>query len=200
MKKRGPFSFVSEWIETVQENVRTIVLESKLPPHIITRSVFIGTVVAMTPTFGLQMPIVGVLWSIFHFSKRLRFNLAIGWTMTWLTNYFTVIPYYFICYYSGAWLGKVIFSIRSPMSYGDFVKLWEPVFQANFIGTLIELVRVFIKIGIPLFIGTLPFILVVPFIIHRITRFSIERYRGMKKKKEEDDPDESRPVNRRIPA
>ncbi len=200
MKNRARNSYLSGWMETVQNRFRSLILESKLPPHIITRSVLIGSIVAMTPTFGLQMPLVGLLWSMFHFSGRLKFNLAIGWTMTWVTNYFTVIPYYFICYYLGAWLGRVFFAVESPMLYSDFVKLWQPVIQANFIGTLLELGSVFIKIGIPLFLGTIPFVVIVPLVLHRVTRYSIKSYQGRKKKKEENDPDKSSPIKNRIPA
>ena len=122
------------------------------------------------------MPIVVLLWTIFKFS-RFRFNLAIGISITWITNYFTLIPYYFICYYTGIWLGDYIFIFKSPMSYERFSVLWQRVLDADFLHTFAELAKLMLKIGKPLFLGSIPYAVIISIVLYKITYIGVIRYR-----------------------
>ena len=49
------------------------------PPEYTARGVFIGVLVALTPTVGIQMAIVGVLWiALRALHSRFDFNLIAG--------------------------------------------------------------------------------------------------------------------------
>ena len=59
------------------------------------RGVFVGILVALTPTLGLQMIIVAVIWALVRFLlPSWDFNVVVGMIWTWLTNVFTARPIY----------------------------------------------------------------------------------------------------------
>jgi len=65
-------------------------------PESIARGGAMGLWVALTPTVGVQMPIVLLL------AVPLRANMAIAVAMCWVTNPVTLIPFYFAFYWLGA--------------------------------------------------------------------------------------------------
>lgn len=67
-------------------------------PEAIARGGALGMWVALTPTVGIQMPIVLVL------SVPFRANVPVGLAMCWITNPVTLIPFYFAFYWLGAQL------------------------------------------------------------------------------------------------
>ncbi|MBN2040119.1 MAG: DUF2062 domain-containing protein [Spirochaetes bacterium] len=150
---------------------------SRFSPEYIARSVAVGAFIALTPTFGFQMAIVGLVWSVFKFSGRWRFNLPIAISLTWLTNYFTIVPYYFICYYTGIWLGDYVFRFKSAMSYDRFSDLWQKVLDAGFWDSIVEFGNLMLKTGKPIFIGSLPYAIIGTIVLYKITRYSIIRHR-----------------------
>ncbi len=153
------------------------VLHSKISTAKLARSVTVGTFIALTPTFGFQMPLIGFLWSISKFSKRWRFNLPISLSLTWITNYFTIIPYYFLCYHTGIWLGDHIFRFKTPMSYDRFSDLWQGMLDAGFWASFKELALIMLKIGKPLFLGSIPYAVIGSFVIYKVTYYLVKRYR-----------------------
>ncbi len=150
-------------------------------PERIIRAVLFGTVVAMTPTFGVQMPIVTVVWLVTRPFSRLRFNLPIGLGMTWLTNYFTFLPYYFLIYLTGATMIDWIWGVATPMSYADFVALWKPITDAGFFETVTGLLVILIKIGGIMLFGSLPYLLVTTLLVYRITVSILKRLPARRK-------------------
>ena len=65
-------------------------------PESIARGGAMGVWVALTPTVGVQMPLVLLL------SVPLKANMAIAVAMCWITNPLTLIPFYFAFYWMGA--------------------------------------------------------------------------------------------------
>ena len=67
-------------------------------PHRIALGVAIGTFVAVTPTWGIQMLlVVGIAW-------LMRANKVAGVPVVWVTNPATTVPIYSFCYLVGQWL------------------------------------------------------------------------------------------------
>jgi uncharacterized protein (DUF2062 family) len=64
-------------------------------PHAIARGIAIGTIVAFTPTIGLQMLIA------LSVATLLNANRPVSIVPTWLTNPFTIPPVYAFTYYLG---------------------------------------------------------------------------------------------------
>lgn len=70
-------------------------------PHRIAWGVFLGFVVAFSPTVGIQMIIYVAVATL------LRANKVVGLFIVWLTNPVTVLPMYYMCWRLGSWaLGR----------------------------------------------------------------------------------------------
>ncbi len=71
------------------------VLRSSATPEYTARGVFVGLLVAMTPTVGIQMAIVAVIWAVVRMVRPAwDFNVVVGMLWTWVTNVFTPPPLY----------------------------------------------------------------------------------------------------------
>ena len=154
-----------------------VVFQSHHSPEYIARSVGIGVFIALTPTFGIQILFVTVVWSFLKVMKKWQFGLAVGIAMTWITNYFTVVPYYFICYYCGVWISHYLFRIKPALSYESFSTMWEKALNSGFWDSFQELARIMLRIGKPLLIGSLFFAVIGTFISYKVTKFLVIRHR-----------------------
>ncbi|MBX3270968.1 MAG: DUF2062 domain-containing protein [Sandaracinaceae bacterium] len=67
-------------------------------PHRIAWGVFLGFVVAFTPTIGFQMMIFVAVAAL------LRANKVSGLPIVWVTNPFTAVPLYLLCWRVGAFV------------------------------------------------------------------------------------------------
>jgi hypothetical protein len=168
-------SFFYRFKQIIDDRFIKLITGTKEEPERISRAVLFGSVVAMTPTFGVQMPLVTMVWMITRPFPRLRFNLPIGLGMTWLTNYFTFLPYYFLIYLTGATMISWIWDIATPMTYADFIALWSPLADAGFWDTVTGLLAILVKIGGIMLFGSLPYLLVTTLLIYRITISLLKR-------------------------
>jgi uncharacterized protein (DUF2062 family) len=93
----------------------------KSPEHT-ARGVMIGVGWAMTPTVGIQMPLVFAHWFL---SRRLfgwDFSLINGLAWTWLSNVFTLLPIYYLFFLTGqVMLGR----LDDLTGYEGFLKLMD---------------------------------------------------------------------------
>lgn len=129
------------------------------PPEYTARGVMFGLMVALTPTVGAQMPLVFLLWLML---KRLRpawnFNLVVGMAWTWITNVVTVPPLYYLYIITGRVLLGHWDKLRD---YGTFEsRLTETLHpDASWLEAFwIFAVNLVEKFGIPLFVGSLPWV------------------------------------------
>ena len=66
-------------------------LRGRHPPDYTARGVFYGILIGLTPTVGIQMPIVFVIWLLLRsLNKEWDFNVIVGMAWVWLSNAFTV--------------------------------------------------------------------------------------------------------------
>ena len=66
------------------------------------RGVFVGLLVALTPTVGIQMAMVAGIWAVVRMVRPAwDFNVVIGMLWTWLTNVFTAPPIYYVFLLTG---------------------------------------------------------------------------------------------------
>jgi len=130
---------------------------SRHPPEYTARGVAVGLLVALTPTVGVQMPIVFFIWLA---ARKLRrawdFNLVVALAWTWVTNVATAPPLYYLYIVTGRMLlgrwddlqGYEQFSMRLaqtlPQDAGWLESAWLYV---------LNLFRVF---GEPMFVGCVP--------------------------------------------
>jgi len=127
------------------------------PPEYTARGVFIGMLVALTPTVGIQMAIVGVLWiGLRALHSRFDFNLIVALAWTWVTNAVTA-PF---VYYAYIVTGRVMLGrwdeLRGYATFADRFHQSLPVDAGAFHTVWIYIVNLFEVFGIPLFVGCVP--------------------------------------------
>ncbi len=86
------------WLARLRRVIVDRILGLHDTPHRIAWGVFLGFVVAFTPTVGLQMLIYVFVATV------LRANKVSGIPPIWLTNPVTVVPVYYACWRVGAFL------------------------------------------------------------------------------------------------
>lgn len=127
----------------VYERVLRPVLGINDSPRSIALGLAIGVFVAMTPTVGIQMPIVFVLCSLG------RGNRVAGLAMTWISNPVTTLPMYYGYYRLG-----LLFTGGEEARYEDLRGILEdkPGEDADLWSAVVRLIE---HLGWPLWIGSL---------------------------------------------
>jgi len=74
---------------------------SRHAPEHTARGVMVGVAWSMTPTVGIQMPIVFGTWVISRKLFNWDFHLLNGLAWTWLSNVFTLLPIYYLFFLTG---------------------------------------------------------------------------------------------------
>ena len=99
------------------------VMRSRHPPQYTARGVAVGLFWAMTPTVGIQMMFVLAHWLIVRrFARRWDFNVIHAMAWTWVTNFATVLPSYYLFYVTG----QVLLGRWDDLTgYEGFIKLWD---------------------------------------------------------------------------
>ena len=148
------------WYESLERLVRYKLFiplkRSKQPPEHAARGVAVGMFWAMTPFFGAQMFLVFVTW--LFCSKLLKWDFALipGLAWTWITNIFTLLPFFYAFYLTGQlFMGdignaggyEVFKNIFETSTKGSDAGLWELILA--WINVIIS------EIGVPLSVGSL---------------------------------------------
>ena len=95
---------------------------SRHAPEHTARGVMVGVAWAMTPTVGIQMPIVFGTWVISRKLFNWDFHLVNGLAWTWLSNVFTLLPIYYLFFLTGqVMLGR----LDDLTGYDGFLKLMD---------------------------------------------------------------------------
>jgi uncharacterized protein (DUF2062 family) len=72
------------------------ILRTRHEPEYTARGVLAGVVIGLTPTVGVQMPIVLGVWAIVKGAiPGWNFSLIAALAWVWLSNVFTIVPLYF---------------------------------------------------------------------------------------------------------
>lgn len=152
------------------------VLRGKHMPEHTARGVLVGLLAALTPTVGVQMPIVFVIWlAVRAIRPSWDFNLIVGMAWTWVTNIFTVPPFYYVFLVTGRiMMGRW----DEAGGYGDFQDRLSGLLatDAGPLETLwIYVVGIFDLWGVPMFIGSIPWAILGSWIGYR---WSLRMIRG----------------------
>ena len=159
------------------------VLRAKTPPEYTARSVLFGMLVAMTPTVGVQMPIVFLIWlPIRYFRPQWNFNVVVAMAWTWVTNVFTLGPIYYVFLVTGRlMLGEE----GSLTGYDEFVSMLQKSLETD-AGTVeslwiytVDLFRIW---GVPMFVGSIPWAIIASWLSYRWSLHLVNRFRRRHKK------------------
>ncbi|MDH3703197.1 MAG: DUF2062 domain-containing protein [Alphaproteobacteria bacterium] len=165
------------------------ILRGKHSPEYTARGVFVGLFAAMTPTVGVQMPIVFTIWIV---TRTLRpswdFNVIVGMAWTWVTNIFTLAPIYYVFLVTG----RIMLGHWDSLGgYDDFARMLAELLRTD-VGWLetmwIYVVGIFEVWGVPMFLGSIPWALLCGWLGYRWSLRLILRFRARRAAREETDP------------
>lgn len=132
------------------------VLRSRHPPEHTARGVMTGLFWAMTPLVGIQMLLVLATWIACRRLFDWHFSLVLGLAWTWVTNAFTILPFYYAYYVTG----QVLLGHWDALTgFDTFATLWREAFAAD-VGFWKAVADYTVALvegwGVPLLIGSLP--------------------------------------------
>ena len=160
---------------------------SRHPPSYTARGVSVGLFWALTPTVGVQMAMVLLSWiALRRINPRWDFNVIHAMAWTWVTNFATVLPVYYVFYFTGqVLLGRW----DDPTGYAVFAGEWGARFAdvdatdylAGEVGTLQAYLDVIVEgWGLALAVGCWPYAILGAWIGHSWSlRLAIARRRRM---------------------
>jgi uncharacterized protein (DUF2062 family) len=161
-------------------------LRGRHPPEYTARGTAVGLVVALTPTVGVQMPVVFLLWILARYLRPVwEFNLVVAIAWTWVTNVLTMAPVYYIFLVTGRILlgrweklrGFDVFQEKLSASLatdaGPVQTLW--IYMAN----------LFEQFGLPMWVGSVPWALLFGWIGYRWSLRLVIRIRTQREKRRE---------------
>ncbi len=154
------FSWWRQGLRLVRYRLIIPLLRSRHPPEHTARGVMIGVMWAMTPLVGIQMLCVLLTWITMSRLFSWHFNLVLGLAWTWITNVFTVLPFYYVFYVTG----QVMLGHWDDLSgYDSFVALWQGTFAEDagfwevFTAYTADIVQGW---GLPLMMGSMPWVVI----------------------------------------
>jgi uncharacterized protein len=130
------------------------------PPRDAARAALVGLGIAFTPTFGLRMPIVFLLWLLTR--RRWHFHLAPALACTWVTNALVTLPLYYLFLVTGQALQGRFHDLSG---YAQFEAAMTALTDGA-LGTLAWLL--FRDWGATLWLGALPWSLLMGWLGYRL--------------------------------
>lgn len=172
-RKRGFFKTIALLVR-----VKLVIpmIRSKNPPEITARGAMIGMAWAMTPLVGVQMYLVFMTWLLTRKLFKWDFNLPVGLAWTWVTNVFTMPPFYYVFYVTGK-LMTGEFAERT--TYAKFYNLIKTVLnESGVVEALKAMGKVLIKDwGAAMMIGSVPWIVIGSWGAYKWTLWYVRRRR-----------------------
>ncbi len=151
-------------------------IKSVSPINEIALGAAIGIFIGLTPTAGIQMWIVFILWLFFKYVLGVRFDLIIGVALVWISNPFTVFLIYYLFLVTGLLLFSGFGLEVMDLSYNTFYHQFSQILGNPDNGPLTMILEglrfLLIDLGLPILVGSLCY--AIPFSI--ITYFLTLRY------------------------
>jgi uncharacterized protein len=178
MSLRRQRGFLKRLRRLVRYRLVVPMLRGKHSPEYTARGVLFGLLAAMTPTVGVQMPIVLAMWVVVRAVKpSWDFNLVVGLAWTWTTNIFTVPPVYYVFLMTG----RLMLGHWDAFSgYGEFQERLATLLQTDttWYQALWQYVWGLFEIwGVPMFVGSIPWAIVSAWLGYRWSLRFIREFR-----------------------
>ena len=182
---RNSHSAWQKFMRLIRYRLIVPILRTRHAPEYTARGVFVGIAFGLTPTVGIQIGIVIVLWSIVRsMLPRWDFNLIVALAWVWLSNVFTMVPLYFGFLVTGR---MIMGHSESLPSYETFTKELTSTFEVEadgLTGFWQQTVNLFDLFGTPMLVGCIPWALIGGWVGYIWTAKYLRRRRSL-------DPDES---------
>lgn len=173
----------------VYTNLIKPVFESVSPIRETALGSAIGMFVGMTPTVGLQMWIVFMIWLGCKYFLNLRFDLIVGTALVWISNPFTMFPLYYGFLATGYYFLTVSGISAHPLdlSYSNFYDQLSAILssqQSSSLEIMINGTRFLLyDLGYPMLIGSLFFAIPLSILSYILIWHYLPRYRKQKARK-----------------
>lgn len=172
-------SFLNRMRRLLRYRLVIPVLRGRQSPEYAARGVLIGLLIAMTPTIGIQMPIVFLIWLAMRAIRpTLGFNLVIAMAYTWVSNIFTAAP----LYYGFLLTGNVMMGRwHSLTGYEAFHQRLEELLAAeagHWEAIWVYMVGIFDLWGTPMFVGSIPWAILSAWLGYRWSLRLVLRFRA----------------------
>ena len=158
---RNNHSAWQKFMRLIRYRLIVPILRTRHAPEYTARGVFVGIAFGLTPTVGIQIGIVMVLWSIVRsMLPRWDFNLIVALAWVWLSNVFTMVPLYFGFLVTGR---MMMGHSESLPSYDTFAKELTSTFEVEadgLTGFWQQTVNLFDLYGTPMLVGCIPWALI----------------------------------------
>jgi uncharacterized protein (DUF2062 family) len=165
------------------------VLRAKHPADYTARGVLVGLFIALTPTVGIQMPIVFGLWLVVRaLARRWDFNLIVALAWTWATNVFTMAPTYFIFLATGRLLMGEPASLADYRGFSNAVAASDTGVGDWWQALWLRTADLFDAWGLAMFVGSIPWAVTAAWLGYVWSLRLIERARTRRRRR-------ARPVN-----
>ena len=159
----------------IREKFINPVLHSRAPVSDVSLGVAVGIFMGFTPTVGVQMYLVAIVWTIYRYLFSRHFSLPVGMAMVWISNPLTMVPMYYLFLVTG----YLVFDIQYGLSYQHFSESLGRISQkGDFLDQIAEGSRfLLVELGWPIVIGS--FVYAVPFSIlsYFVTKYLVISHR-----------------------
>lgn len=156
-------------------------VESSAPISHISWGAAIGIFVALTPTMGLQMYIVGMIWIVLRTVIRFHFNLPIAVALVWISNPVTMVPLYYGFFVTGDLVLGI--ELAHTMNFEEFRQIFMAA-ESDPATTMAEallssFMLLFWKLGWPMLIGSLLWAAPLAVAAYPVTTIAMLKYRSV---------------------
>ena len=159
----------------IREKFINPVLHSRAPVSEVSLGVAVGIFMGFTPTVGVQMYLVAIVWTIYRYVFGRHFKLPVGVAMVWISYPLTMVPMYYLFLVTG----YLVFDIQHGLSYQHFAESLGRISQTgDTMDQIAEGTRfLLVDLGWPMVIGG--FVYAVPFSIisYYITKSLVTSHR-----------------------
>jgi len=163
------------------------IITSVSPVNEVAWGTAIGVFVGLTPTVGLQMWIVFMIWLFCKYLLNIRFDLVIATALVWISNPITT----FFLYYGFLVTGYFVFSLlginQIELSYSSFSSQFSKIIDSNETSTIEAIINgtrfLLFDLGYPMMLGSLVFAVPSSLLSFLAIKKTLVRYRTRKAKK-----------------
>jgi len=179
--------FFQKISDAVYKHLIEPIIESVSPVRQASAGAAIGMFVGMTPTVGIQMWVVFMIWLFCKYLLRFKFDLIIGTALVWISNPLTM----FFLYYGFLVTGQSIFSWINidtmEITYSAFQTRLDAIVNNPESGSLDKMIEgvnfLVIDLGTPMVLGSLFYAIPLSFLTYFVTHKYLYLYRVSRAKK-----------------
>ncbi len=151
----------------------------------IARSVAVGLVAGLSPLLGLQVVLIGIVWWICNrWAAKWRFSWVIAFAWSWVSNPISIVPMYYFYITTGRILmGQAFGAERSVTTLSGYEALQRQLaLPANLDSDFFAQIFYYLNgllhnFGLPLFIGSLPWMVIGSWLGYQLTLRSLVAFR-----------------------